>query len=172
MNTLHLFFFQLLITPPTGGATENGEQTPEDWEHFNQMHEFMSTQHTINPPLVVNSCGVIVENSRNVPLEQQSILDEDTSEAGPSSSIQGSYSGSLESTAPGTSSEGMEKPEKLARKRNRFTQQEMFEHFVKESKRKRKEGQKFFSLLKCIAQAQNIEVPNYDSSSSESDLDA
>ncbi|XP_065084209.1 uncharacterized protein LOC135706520 [Ochlerotatus camptorhynchus] len=63
--------YKVLVTPPTGGATENGEQTPDDWEHFNQLHDFMATQHIINPPLVVNSCGIVVQNSHNIPNEAE-----------------------------------------------------------------------------------------------------
>lgn len=172
-----MFSFKLLITPPTGGATENGEELAEDWEHFGQMHEFMSTQHTINPPLVVNSCGVIVENSNNIPIELSNQDDGQEMEAGPSGSVEagpsdGAYVSSPEMIPPASSPQNSEGyADRGRRKRSRYSQQDMFEFFVKQSKQKKKEGKKFFGLLKRIAESQNVDVADFDSSSSDSDAD-
>ncbi|XP_062541420.1 uncharacterized protein LOC134209450 [Armigeres subalbatus] len=157
--------YKLLITPPTGGATENGETTPGDWEYFDLLHEFMSSQHTINPPIVINSCGIVVENSNN-----NFPNDDELHVAGPSNvNPDGSNVSSPETATQ--SPESMAEQSNRKRKRNRYTQQDMFEFFVEESKRKKKEGRKFFTLLKSIAGAQNIELPNMDSSSSDSEPD-
>ncbi|XP_019542526.3 uncharacterized protein LOC109413247 [Aedes albopictus] len=169
--------YKILITPPTGGATENGEELAEDWEHFGQMHEFMSTQHTINPPLVVNSCGVIVENSNNIPIELSNQDDGQEMEAGPSGSVEagpsdGAYVSSPEMIPPTSSPQNSEGyADRGRRKRSRYSQQDMFEFFVKQSKQKKKEGKKFFGLLKRIAESQNVDVADFDSSSSDSDAD-
>lgn len=156
----------MLITPPTGGATENGEQTPDEWEHFAQLHEFMSTQHTINPPLVVNSCGVVVENSSNTSQGSGGLQDDDLMDVGPSTSPGTSYFSSPEPMPPSQQVQE-DGPEK--KKRKKYSQQDMFEYFVQESERKKKEGKRFFQLVKCFAESQNVIVPNFDSSSSDSD---
>lgn len=56
------------------------------------------------------------------------------------------------------------------KRKKRYSQQDMFEYFRKESKKKRKDSKQCLMLLKSIAQSQNISVPSFDISSS-SDFD-
>lgn len=134
----------------------------------------MSTQHTINPPLVVNSCGIVVQNTH--PREAGGTQHEEN-QPGTSRSGSDAYFSSAETGSTISSPEAISPTPPVEhsgggnRRRKRYSQQDMFEYFVKDSERKKKEGKQFLTMIKCIAQAQNINVPNFDSSSSESEMD-
>lgn len=67
-------------------------------------------------------------------------------------------------------SPGTEEPENMMqsqkKRKKRYSQQDMFEFFRRESKQKRKETRNCLMLLKSIAESQNISVPSFDNSSS------
>ncbi|XP_053695687.1 uncharacterized protein LOC128743184 [Sabethes cyaneus] len=46
--------YKKLVALPTDDATEAGELKANSWVHFDNMHKFMSTQHSCYPQLVVN----------------------------------------------------------------------------------------------------------------------
>lgn len=156
----------------------------------------MSTQHTYYPPLVVNSNGDVIRNAPKIPDTVQGNID-DPGDFNVSDYIvfdpepfpctpddthhRASMPNSTISPVAGPSdyehhrkSPGVQDTENKIQSENkrkkRYSQQDMFEYFRKESKRKRKESKKCLLLLKSIAQSQNITVPFDNSSSSDSDM--
>ncbi|XP_062550351.1 uncharacterized protein LOC134215114 isoform X2 [Armigeres subalbatus] len=203
--------YKQLIAPPTGGATENGEQRADQWVHFDQMHEFMSSQHTCYPPLVVNSNGDIIRNAHNSPepidsefvdsscfdVSDYIVFDPEPSADSVEDSTTCEYSAFAPSeydgiqnraSTPMSTDSAVAVPSGFGRQRStndeddlrnihtdkkrkkRYSQQDMFQFFREECKRKRKESKQCLMLLKSIAQAQNIDMPMDDSSSSDSEM--
>ncbi|KAJ8881313.1 hypothetical protein PR048_017794 [Dryococelus australis] len=45
--------YKELITPPIGSSTKEG--VPTQWPFFEIVHDFMSSHHTIQPPLLIDT---------------------------------------------------------------------------------------------------------------------
>lgn len=139
------------------------------------MHEYSSSKHAVNPPLVLSSKPQYSKKNSELSFngrknyeaknnedeeyyEVQYLIDEDTSSA--------STSMDQVSTSASTASSPASKTPRPKRKKS---ESEILKFLKKDAKRQKKDTGHFFKMMSAFGASQNINLPVYNSSSSESE---
>lgn len=147
------------------------------------MHEFASTQHTINPPLLLSS---IPNCSRSVPAHtfvgnQDSMMEEYLEDSAANDSVESlvhsessvhpepSVSGTVLSPSATRSNIQTETPQSARPSSRKRTSNDLVMYLKKEDKRRKKETQHFFQMMAAFGKACNVELPEYTPSSDSDD---